>query len=329
MTVVAQETPRLLLQPIDERVRQRRREATMASVIVHLCVVLLIAWQPNWIRALTAPARQADLKERRTVFLYLPPDLPKLDEAPKTPILSDKNRIASGPALKVDPRALRIPELRGESKIPEIRTPPGSPEASREGLPSAPEPSRKGSQEPQLSARLENVPGLEAAPGTGKLPLPLSSPGKILEESMRGSAPGRGSGLSGGSASPYSYDNPNSEFNAPGPVILTDTQGVDFGPYLSRILFTVRRNWYAVIPESARLGQKGKVVIRFHILRDGSVPPPEPLLFSSSGADPLDRAALSAIHASSPFPPLPEAFAGPYILLQFTFLYNLPLDYAQ
>ncbi len=292
----------------------------MASVIVHLFLTLFIVWQPKWFRAITAPARPANPTERRMVFLYLPPDLERIDAPPKPPILSDKNRIARGPALQIDPRALRIPEIQGDSKIPEVQSPPGTAETPKENLPASPEPQR---QRPHLSARLEDVPGPQAPPGSGKLPLPLSSPGKILEESVRGSAAGRGS------ASPYSYNNPNSTFNAPGPTILSDTQGVDFGPYLSRILFTVRRNWYAVIPEAARLGQKGRVVIRFHILRDGSVPPPEPVLFSTSGADPLDRAALSAIHASSPFPPLPEAFSGPYILLQFTFLYNLPLEYAQ
>ena len=34
--------------------------------------------------------------------------------------------------------------------------------------------------------------------------------------------------------------------------VLSDTQGVDFGPYLSRVLDAVRRNWYNLIPEEAR-----------------------------------------------------------------------------
>ena len=39
--------------------------------------------------------------------------------------------------------------------------------------------------------------------------------------------------------------------------LLSDPQGVDFKPYLIRILATVRRNWFAVIPESAHLGRRG------------------------------------------------------------------------
>jgi TonB family protein len=96
---------------------------------------------------------------------------------------------------------------------------------------------------------------------------------------------------------------------------------VDFGPYLARIVYIVRRNWYSVIPESARLGEKGRVGIVFEILKDGSVP--QLRLVASSGSDPLDRAALAGIRASIPFPPLPEEFTGNHLVLQFIFLYNL------
>ena len=46
--------------------------------------------------------------------------------------------------------------------------------------------------------------------------------------------------------------------------ILTDTQGVDFGPYLSKVLEAVRRNWYTLVPERARAPEmkSGKVAIR-------------------------------------------------------------------
>jgi TonB family protein len=96
---------------------------------------------------------------------------------------------------------------------------------------------------------------------------------------------------------------------------------VDFGPYLARVVYIVRRNWYSVIPESARLGEKGRVGIVFEILKDGAVP--QLRLVASSGSDPLDRAALAAITSSRPFPPLPDEFTGNHLVLQFIFLYNL------
>jgi TonB family protein len=69
------------------------------------------------------------------------------------------------------------------------------------------------------------------------------------------------------------------------------------------------------------LGEKGRVGVVFEILKDGSVP--EVRLVASSGSDPLDRAAMAGIHASVPFPPLPEEFTGNHLVLQFIFLCNL------
>lgn len=52
--------------------------------------------------------------------------------------------------------------------------------------------------------------------------------------------------------------------------ILSDTQGVDFGPYLQRIGQVVRQNWYLLIPESAEQ-KNGKLAIEFAIARGGEV----------------------------------------------------------
>ena len=123
----------------------------------------------------------------------------------------------------------------------------------------------------------------------------------------------------GDSATQFQNVHPN--FSTEAPIILSDTRGVDFGPYLARVVYVVRRNWYAVIPESARLGEKGRVAVVFEILKDGSVP--QLRLVASSGSDPLDRAALSGVHASAPFPPLPEEFTGNHLVLEFIFLYNV------
>ena len=101
--------------------------------------------------------------------------------------------------------------------------------------------------------------------------------------------------------------------------------GVDFNPYLLRILSLVKRNWYAVIPEIARLGKQGRVVLQFSITKDGMVP--DLMLAGSSGTESLDAAALASIRASVPFPPLPPEFPGQDIKLRFIYLYNLPVEY--
>jgi TonB family protein len=96
--------------------------------------------------------------------------------------------------------------------------------------------------------------------------------------------------------------------------------GVDFKPYLIRILATVRRNWFAVMPESVHMGRRGKCILQFAIDRSGQVP--KLVISMPSGADPLDRAAVAGISASVPFPPLPNEFKGTQIRLQFAFSYN-------
>jgi TonB family protein len=108
--------------------------------------------------------------------------------------------------------------------------------------------------------------------------------------------------------------------------MLTPDQGVDFNSYLQRVYFTVKRNWFAIMPESVELGEKGVVVLTFKIMRDGSVPGVEPVINRNSGKEPLDRAAYSSVRASNPFEPLPSQFSGPYIELRYTYLYNVSPD---
>jgi TonB family protein len=104
--------------------------------------------------------------------------------------------------------------------------------------------------------------------------------------------------------------------------ILSDTRGVDFGPYLKGVLEKVRSNWYNLIPDEARSPQfkQGKLAILFIINKNGNV---EGMRINpSSGDAALDRAAWGGITASNPFSPLPKEFTGPYLALRFRFFYN-------
>jgi TonB family protein len=103
--------------------------------------------------------------------------------------------------------------------------------------------------------------------------------------------------------------------------LLSAPMGIDFRPYLIQVLSAVRRNWRAVIPQSAKLGRRGKVVIQFAIDRSGQVP--KLVIAVPSGSNALDRAAVAGISASNPFPPLPAEFPGNEIRLQLNFLYNI------
>jgi TonB family protein len=221
----------------------------------------------------------------------------------------------------------KLPEIAGGGKPPAAA--PTPPPGGGNTAPAANQPSNQTPAQPKNDGalQLEDVKPNTGGSGSG-LNLPNLTPGQAIQQSLQSAE--RGGRYSGGSGSGSraGYGNGSAEFrnlepnfSTEGPIILSDTLGVDFGPYLSRIVYIVRRNWYSVIPESARLGEKGRVGIVFEILKDGTVP--QLRLVASSGSDPLDRAALAGIRASIPFPPLPDEFTGNHLVLQFIFLYNI------
>jgi TonB family protein len=131
-----------------------------------------------------------------------------------------------------------------------------------------------------------------------------------------------GGGSSGLAGAPR-IDKRMPDFSVDEPSILSDTRGVDFTSWLRIIYFRVRDNWYAVIPEVIRSGLQGKVVIIFDVHSDGRIEDLQ--VIRSSGLSPYDRAAISSLRLSEPFPNFPRAFAGERLTLQFTYLYNIRL----
>ncbi|MBI4466844.1 MAG: TonB family protein [Acidobacteria bacterium] len=309
---------RFLVDWEEESIRSRHRESLLTAAVLHLGLLVLVLISPA-VLAQPHPVELVDLTQQGLTLLVLPPDLqPKPEPKPElTP--EERERMARRKSLTVNPRDLAV--ILPPEPLPGPRTENpsagGQPEAAPrgEGTRREPEPVPPAKE----WAQLENLPR-PAPRGESPLELPQASPGRAIEESLRRSQGTPGGGGEGGPIQP--------NFNTPFPTILSDTRGVDFGPYLIRLLREVRRNWYAVIPESARWGEQGRVVIVFSIQKDGSVPLGQPTVVRSSGRSHLDRPAFASIRASQPFPPLPEEFTGENIVLQFTFLYNLPLDYT-
>jgi TonB family protein len=104
--------------------------------------------------------------------------------------------------------------------------------------------------------------------------------------------------------------------------ILSDTQGVDFRPYLKRLRFTVQSHWELLIPDIALppVKKSGMVVIEFAINKDGKVSGMK--LAKSSDDINLDRAAWGAIIDSIPLPLLPAQFKGDFLKMRCSFVYN-------
>jgi prolyl oligopeptidase len=104
--------------------------------------------------------------------------------------------------------------------------------------------------------------------------------------------------------------------------ILSDTSGVDFGPYMKHLRVVVQSHWDPLIPQSVKLPvmKKGLVVIEFTIAKDGKVSAMK--LVKSADDAALDRAAWGAILDSNPFPSLPAQFSGNFLKLRTRFYYN-------
>jgi TonB family protein len=255
------------------------------------------------------------------------------------------NRARIGKEFSLESLAPR-PPLRVPRAIPPAApapVPPEPPRVAQAAMPALPAPQLGTPQlpGPPPQIQLEEKPrtpfetpgsysGVAKGSGQDLLSKGYAPPGEVIAEASRSSA-------SRGSPSPLrvdDFDFPPSpglgigtrQRAAPGKQstsleLLSDPGGADFRPYLMRILAMVKRNWQAVIPETARLGRQGRVQIQFAIDRSGSVP--KLVIAMPSGTDSLDRAAVAGVSASQPFPPLPAEFQGSQIRLQFTFTYNM------
>jgi TonB family protein len=318
------EAPTLLVQLQDDLSRSRRREAFWLSVIFHLVVVILIVNSPKFAQLMPHRAVIAvnpAMRDKDLTYLELPPDEQKIAKPPKSDIISDKNRNAMSRAPQIDRQELK--RILDASR-PGRPGPGGAPNPQQPTTSAAPPSAQPAAQAPpppppsqDQIAKLQ-----QPAPQTPKPSFNNSlSPGSAIAEATRNAAVNRGG--YGGDSGDYGLGIGRRPTAAMGPMdILSDTMGVDFGPYLERVLHAVKQNWYNLIPESARapLMKKGDLSIEFAIMKDGRVQ--GMTLVKGSGDVALDRGAWGGITASNPFPPLPSEFGGQYLALRFHFFYN-------
>jgi len=323
------DVPALLIQLQDDLSRSRQREAFWISVVVHLAIVILAVNSAKFEsllhkRAVIMVSPEDLLRQKDLTYLELPPDEQKLTQRPKTNKISDKDRVAQSKAPQLDRKELKKildsarPGAPGQSAPPAQQPAPQAPAAQAQQAPEE-QPSPQPPPQQNSVARLQTPPEGRPTPNfsTGAM-----SAGSAIEQAARAAATNRG-GYTGGDGGDYGLGQGKQGNEAIGPMdVLSDTMGVDFGPYLARVLHDVKENWYRIIPESARapLMKKGKVSIEFAILKNGQVAGLQ--IVGTSGDVALDRAAYGGITASKPFPPLPSEFGGQYLALRFHFYYN-------
>src|SRR6202047_3717608 len=310
----------------------------ISSVVLHVLLIAAILLQARLFPKHEPTAEEVEIA-RKQLNLLLTPGAVESSQPPSKPVQRP-------PAVHVDPRVLRKVAPPVVQPTPAPTPVPANP---LKELPSAPIPQKNAvAPEPQTNAPAPKIDtpkaGLKLETPDTPLPrpnlqLPQSSASRSIQDSLKEAtrdpnSGGRAGGVIG--PMPRSAPSPGGGGGAGqgagtygnGYEILTPTEGVDFSDYMKRVVASVRRNWYAVMPESAQLGDRGRVALQFRIMRDGSVTTGEPTRLSGLGEVPRDRAAVSAIRSSNPFEPLPPAFSGPYIELRFYFLYNLPLEAA-
>jgi TonB family protein len=317
--------PHLLLQLQDDLERSRWREAVWLSIIAHLLLFIVLWNLPliekyvGWRTVAVVPVNTN--RDKDVTFLALPPDLQKPAHRPNTNVMSDKDRVATSRHPELDPK-----ELRKILATPPPGAPgPSGPRAPQPAAPQAAQSQAPAQQQPQQSAPRPQFDSNQQA----QLQMPAHpdnsfskyaggmTAGSAIQQATEAAAANRAGG--GGQQGDFGLGTGAHGRQQGALDILSDTQGVDFGPYLQRILQDVRENWYHLIPESAEM-KKGKLAIEFAITKDGKVA--DMRLVASSGDVALDRPAWGSITASNPFPPLPSDFTGPYLALRFRFYYN-------
>src|SRR5215472_618593 len=300
--------------PADQR---RRRRAGILSIVFHIVAIsalFLINPAPN--SSQRPPERYF---VRHVTPLYTPPELTQ--KAPnKGPVKKELTleSIAPHPALK-SPAPAPAPKQTANKSIPLPPTP--TPQAPRT-IPTI-EPPRIEAALPMQQAPLGVTAQLPPPPGSGQPKITLEDvapktqpsgkptgaialPGATVQDALRALNKGGAAGAASGGEITFDQGGSGPGLNLPastgqangGIRLLSNPEGVDFRPYLIQVMAAIRRNWFAVYPEAAKTGMRGKVEAEFSIAKDGSIPK---LVLVLHSAPALDRAAVAGIDASHPF----------------------------
>ncbi len=201
------------------------------------------------------------------------------------------------------PRAVAVRLLpAGSLRAPEVRAAPAPPPPAVAERPKiekpaeeVPRPSKKALLLPAKEDKKKPTPPPVSRPGR-----PLATPAVSLPtagDETEGATGGPAAGA-GGSAGIGGFKIDQADFKYP--------------VYIDRMVAIMSMNWF----KPAQVVQTNPVV-HFQIERDGTIT--DSRLVVSSGLAFVDRAALRAVLASSPLPPLPADYAGPHLGIQVVF----------
>jgi outer membrane biosynthesis protein TonB len=308
----------------DEAAKARFRESIYISVIVCMAIGWFIFYGPQVIfhqPRLIDPAAAIRQHEKDLTFLDTPPDLSKLTHKP-TDKIAEKPHTQQTPHPELDKKTLdQLKAMRGPVAPQPTPAPAPQQAAPQQQAPQQQQPAPKPlPQAPPQQQAMVDAPTPTTRPNFGS----QQSAGAAIEHAARSAARGGGGGAD--------YDHapaPHGGMSSPVEV-LSDTEGVDFGPYLTKIIREIKAAWYPLIPEEAQppLNKQGETQIRITILPDGRLHVQDGVhngmvLEGSTHDDALNRAAWGSITSVGQFPPLPKEFHGPELVLRIHYLYNI------
>jgi hypothetical protein len=298
----------------DERSKARFRESIYISFLFWMAVVVLIIFAPRvFPRTPEFVVPTGESQDRKLTSLTVPPEVqrainnpPKLKPMPRQPAAGGP----SAPAPQAPP-------------APAQQAPPEQPQAQPRQSPQATAPPPVVQQSPLPQAPPAQTAALPAAPTPSVTPTrpnfgnPNTSARDMVQQATRAPHGGGGLTMGGETGGP-----PEHRGLGTGVDILSDTEGVDFDPYLKKIMREIYETWLPLIPEEARppLNKQGETQIRFIILPDGRIG--GMVLEGSTHDDAINKSCWGSITGVGQFPALPSQFHGPKLELRVRYLVN-------
>lgn len=314
---------RLLDTMEDERARARFRESVYLSIFVCVGLALVVFFGPRYIWHAPRVVLPSEVLRARELTQLTDPTLhPPVVHA--TPQRVDSRTLehlrSTEPKIAPPPRSAPTPPLKTENSPEPTRSVPAEPAPRLQPSPATPNLPAAPTPQPQPIPRTPPPVVAEAPHPQTTRPSFNTAPqsaGESIQNAIRNATPG-------GSA-PGGITNRGrggSDLGMGPAEILSDTQGVNFNPYLQRILREIYDQWIPLIPEEARppLSKSGITMIRFTILPDGTIGAMH--LDGSTHDDALNHAAWGSITGVNQFPPLPSQFHGPNLELRIHYLVN-------
>jgi hypothetical protein len=288
----------------DERRWARLREGIWIAILFHIVLISGITWIPKYIfkvPPVVDPFEAIRQRKDELKYLDLPPDLIKRVQP----------RAESKPVPQKPPRVdKKTLEALNKAAPPAL---PATPAPKVEQAQPAPAP------KPESQSQLE-APPPKPEPQHPSFAMGSQNPADQLRDAMRGSR-GPSSGADNAPNNPGMAIHPGA---GGGVQVLSDTQGVNFDPWLRRWYFETEHTWDPLIPDEVNppILKQGQCMIRFKVLPNGRIMEGSMALEGRSGDTALDRAAWGALTGSN-YPPLPREFHGPYLELRAIFMYNM------